>query len=62
MTLVVRQGKALAIARMSTSLQIAVAGETLRPDTQPALDGPKLAGELAALALDLKDELEEAQS
>ena len=60
MTLVVRQAKGLAIARKATSLQVAVAGETYRGETQEGLDGPMIAGEIARLALELKTELEMA--
>lgn len=57
MTLVVRQAKSLKIARLSTSLQVAVVGESNRSPTQEALDGVKIAGEIATLAIELKDEL-----
>lgn len=57
MTLVVRQAKSLKVARLATSLQIAVVGESNRPPTQPALDGVKIADEIVTLAGELRDEL-----
>ena len=60
MTLIHRQAKSLQIARLATSLQVAVVGESNRSPTQLALDAVRIAEDVQTLAGELKDELRAA--